>query len=116
MADLTPMHLDALATESRELLERLAGRPWATEIYLAGSAALALYLEHRPVHGIDLMAPANRLAGPERRDLLTDLLEIDAAFRMETIGREEKLDEAGEAWDDLQREMDALLVAFRDFS
>ncbi len=84
MADLTPTHLEALADASRGLLERLADRPWTAEIYLAGSAALALYLAHRPVHDVDLMAPANRLAGPERRDLLTDLLEIDAEFRMET--------------------------------
>jgi hypothetical protein len=36
------------------------------------------------VRDIDLMAPANRLGGPERRDLLADLLEIDGTFRVET--------------------------------
>ena len=30
------------------------------------------------------MAPANRLAGPERRELLGDLLELDDGFRVET--------------------------------
>ncbi len=62
----------------------MATRPWSDEVYIAGSAALALYIGHRPVRDIDLMAPANRLSGPERRDLLADLLEIDDAFRIET--------------------------------
>ena len=84
MAALSPDHPDALASESRTLLERLSGRTWADEVYIAGSAALALYLDHRPVRDIDLMAPANRLTGPERRDLLADLLDLDDGFRVET--------------------------------
>lgn len=87
---LTPRHLDALAPASRELLAALARRPWAGDFYLAGSAALALYLAHRPVVGLDLMsgarpsATAGRLASPERRDLLADLLALDPGFTVET--------------------------------
>src|SRR4029079_9944579 len=44
------------------------------ELYLAGSAALALYLGHRRVRDLDFMAMANRLTPPERRDLLQALL------------------------------------------
>ena len=75
MADLTPSHLEAIHPESRKWLARLAERSWSLDAYLAGSAALALYLNHRPVRDLDLMTPANRLSGPERRDLLADLLE-----------------------------------------
>lgn len=86
----TPRHLDALAPASRELLAALAGRPWAADFYLAGSAALALYLAHRPVAGLDLMSGAGipqnpvRLTSPERRDVLADLLALDPAFTVET--------------------------------
>ena len=84
MADLSPTRVEALWAESRDLLDRLADRTWSQDTYIAGSAALALYLDHRPVRDIDLMAPANRLTGPERRDLLADLLEVDDGFRVET--------------------------------
>jgi len=84
VADLSPSHHPALESESRDLLALLADRAWSQETYIAGSAALALYLDHRPVRDIDLMAPANRLAGPERRDLLADLLTVDDGFRVET--------------------------------
>lgn len=83
MAALIPDRADALAPESRALAPRLAERHWAREVYLAGSAALALYLAHRPVRDLDFMAAANRLTGPERRDLLADLVELDA-FEVET--------------------------------
>lgn len=81
---LTPHHLDSLAAESHALLAALAERDWAADFYLAGSAALALYTGHRPVRGLDLMAGTNRLASPDRRDLLADLLEMDDGFRVET--------------------------------
>jgi hypothetical protein len=81
---LTPRHLDALALASRELLAALAARPWAADFYLAGSAALALYLAHRPVVGLDLMSATSRLASPARRDLLADLLALDPGFTVET--------------------------------
>lgn len=84
MADLTPSHLEAIHPESRKWLARLAERSWSLDAYLAGSAALALYLNHRPVRDLDLMTPANRLSGPERRDLLADLLEVDDGCRVET--------------------------------
>ena len=83
MAALKPEIGDALAAESRALAPRLAERDWADEVYLAGSAALTLYLGHRPVRDLDFMAAANRLTGPERRDLLADLVDLDA-FEVET--------------------------------
>jgi hypothetical protein len=84
MGALTPSHTGSLASESRALLQALAQRPWSDEVYLAGSAALTLYLCHRPVRSLDLMAPANRLAGPDRRDLLEDLVRMDDGLRVET--------------------------------
>jgi nucleotidyltransferase AbiEii toxin of type IV toxin-antitoxin system len=77
-------HPEALAPAARELLGRLASRPWAEEFYLAGSAALALHLGHRPVGGLDLMSGTNRLNSPERRDLLADLLALDPGTEVET--------------------------------
>jgi hypothetical protein len=84
VAALVPDNTSALAAESRELLERVSARDWVDDVYLAGSAALALYLAHRPVRGLDLMTPANRLTGPDRRDLLGDLREMDEDLRVET--------------------------------
>lgn len=81
---LAPARLDALAPASRDLLAALAPRPWAADFYLAGSAALALYLAHRPVAGLDLMSATARLTSPERRDLLADLLALDPGFTVET--------------------------------
>lgn len=83
-ARLIPTHLEALAPASRALLPRLAERAWSADFYLAGGAALALYLGHRAVSGLDLMALANRLAPQDRRDLLADLLEIAPEARVET--------------------------------
>jgi hypothetical protein len=77
-------HPEALAPASQELLGRLASRPWAEELYLAGSAALALHLGHRPVRDLDLMSGTNRLNGPERRDLLGELLALDPGTEVET--------------------------------
>jgi hypothetical protein len=69
---------------TRRLLALLGDRPWSADFYLAGSAALALYLGHRPVHDLDLMSLANRLAPQERRDLLADLLQMAPAARVVT--------------------------------
>lgn len=77
-------HPEALAAGSRELAARLGGRPWAEEVYLAGSAALALHLGHRQVADLDLMTGTNRLTGPERRDLLAELLALDPGTEVET--------------------------------
>jgi hypothetical protein len=63
---------------------RLGALPWISDFYLAGSAALSLYLQHRPVHGLDLMSPVHRLEAIERRDLLEALLASDATTRIET--------------------------------
>jgi len=77
-------HTEALAPAARDLAARLAARPFAEEMYLAGSAALALYLGHRPVADLDLMTGTNRLTGPERRDLLQELLALDSGAEVET--------------------------------
>ncbi|MFY9824677.1 MAG: nucleotidyl transferase AbiEii/AbiGii toxin family protein [Thermoanaerobaculia bacterium] len=77
-------HLEALAPRSQELLARLAPLPWAPDFYLAGSAALALHTGHRPVTDLDLMSNANRLASPDRRDLLESLLGLDPEAEVET--------------------------------
>jgi len=84
MAALTLSHLESLSPRSQELIGRIAPRPWAEESYLAGSAALALYVGHRPVQDLDLMTGTNRLTGPERRDLLGDLLALDLGTEVET--------------------------------
>ncbi|HEV2851439.1 MAG TPA: nucleotidyl transferase AbiEii/AbiGii toxin family protein [Thermoanaerobaculia bacterium] len=84
MASLTPTHPESLSPRSQELLARLASRPWAEDFYLAGSAALALYVGHRPVTDLDLMGNANRLTSPERRDLLQDLLAVAPGTEVET--------------------------------
>ena len=84
MAALTPDHPEAIAPRSQELLARLAVCSWSEELYLAGSAALALYTGHRPVADLDLMSNANRLTGPERRDLLAGLLALDPGTEVET--------------------------------
>ncbi len=77
MAALSLAHPEALAPSSQAALRTLGERPWCEAFYLAGSAALALYLGHRPVRDLDLMTGTNRLTGPERRDILADLLAID---------------------------------------
>ncbi len=84
MAALKPRFPERLAVESRAALAGLAKRSWAADVYLAGSAALTLYLGHRPVRDLDLMSGTNRLAGPERRDLLADFLALDPGARVET--------------------------------
>jgi hypothetical protein len=66
------------------MIPRLAARPWTEDFYLAGSAALALYVGHRPVADLDLMSNANRLTSPERRDLLGDLVALDPGTEVET--------------------------------
>jgi Nucleotidyl transferase AbiEii toxin, Type IV TA system len=84
MATLTLAHVETLAPASQELAGRLAARAWAGDFYLAGSAALALYAGQRPVRDLDLMTGTNRLTGPERRDLLFDLKDLDESVEVET--------------------------------
>ncbi len=81
---LPPRHREALSPRAQALAAGLAAEPWSQDFYLAGSAALALYLGHRPVAEIDLMTGTNRLAGPERRVLLGALVARDPAIRVET--------------------------------
>src|SRR5271169_1045184 len=81
---LAPGHREALSPRAQALAGRLAAAPWAQDFYLAGGAALALYLGHRPVADLDLMTATNRLNGAERRELLLALLEIDPETQVET--------------------------------
>jgi hypothetical protein len=81
---LTLPHPESLSPRSQELLARIAPLSWAEDFYLAGSAALALHTGHRPVTDLDLMSNANRLASPDRRDLLASLLALDPAAEVET--------------------------------
>ena len=84
MAPLSIGHPDSLSVEATALISRLADFTWATDAYLAGSAALALYLGHRSVRDLDLMSPVLRLRSVDRRDLLQELLGMDPACRVET--------------------------------
>ncbi len=77
-------HPEALAPESDRLLARLAAPLADAELYLAGSAALALYLGHRQVRDLDLMSMTNRLTPPERRDLLQAVLAAAPGTEVET--------------------------------
>jgi len=56
----------------------------AADYYLAGGAALALYLGHRTAHALDLMSATDRLAPADRRDRLADLVALDPGTRVET--------------------------------
>lgn len=82
--ELAADSLGSLTSEARGLLRALAGQPWMDDFYLAGSAALALYVRHRTVRGLDFMALANRLRSPHRRDLLQHLLAADPGLTVVT--------------------------------
>lgn len=84
MATLTIQDSNSLDKQSHQLLESLARLDWSTDFYLAGSAALTLYIQHRPVRDLDLMSQVRRLRSNERRDLLQDLLALDGEMRVET--------------------------------
>jgi hypothetical protein len=84
LSPLAPLRLDALAAATRDWLAPVAARPWADDFYLAGGAALALYLGHRQAHGLDLMSATNRLLPADRRDLLFDLVGLESTTRVET--------------------------------
>lgn len=73
-----------LSPSARATLDAVGGTAWIRDFYLAGSAALTLHVGHRQVASLDLMAPSNRLTGPERRDLLQALLDLEAATEVET--------------------------------
>lgn len=64
--------------------ELLGARPWCQDFYLAGTAALSLYVDHREGRGLDLMSGGNRLTSPKRRDILGDVLSADGDARVET--------------------------------
>ncbi len=75
---------ESLTPPSAALAARFGAAEWGADFYLAGSAALALYLGHRPVRDLDLMSNANRLTPPDRRDLLGALLDIEPKTEVET--------------------------------
>jgi len=81
---LRPCHREALSPRAQALGGNVGATPWAEDFYLAGGAALALYLGHRPVADLDLMSATNRLTGPDRRVLLEALLEMDPGTQVET--------------------------------
>lgn len=84
MASLSDAASSSLEAETLHWLPKLARLRLADSFYLAGSAALALYLGHRPVRDLDLMSLTDRLQGPSRRDLLESLLQMDPDLRVET--------------------------------
>ena len=84
MATLRATDTSALVPQSREVVSRLAELKHISDYYLAGSAALAIYLRHRPVRNLDLMSPVSRLRAIERRDFLEELVGWDPATSVET--------------------------------
>ena len=84
MAIVNTIASSSLTPESRMILSRLGKLEWISDFYLAGSAALAIYLRHRSVRDLDFMSQVSRLRAIERRDLLQDLIEWDPATRVET--------------------------------
>jgi hypothetical protein len=83
-ADHEELSAAPLPAASRAALGLLAEVPQISDFYLAGSAALALHLDHRPVRDLDLMAGTARLLPPERRDLLAALRERTPDVEVET--------------------------------
>ena len=83
MSETQTLHFASLKPPTRRLVGRL-GTVLDDDFYLAGSAALALYLDHRPVSGLDFMSAVHRLLPPQRRDLLQLFLELDPEVRVET--------------------------------
>lgn len=77
-------HIELLAPATRELLRKLGAVEAIDDFYLAGSAALALHIGHRPVRSLDLMSATTRLRSAERRDLLSALLAADPKLEVET--------------------------------
>lgn len=84
MALLTELSTSGLTTESSSLLAKLGELDFASSYYLAGSAALTLYLAHRRVRDLDFMSSESRLVSPERRDLLSAFLAHDPRAQVET--------------------------------
>jgi hypothetical protein len=84
MALLRIRYPESLAPESQSLIAHLTDLDWSADAYLAGSAALALYLGHRPIRDLDLMSPVLRLRSVDRRDILEQLLAFDPTCRVET--------------------------------
>lgn len=84
MAVLTDLSASRLTPEARSALAHLGALEATAGFYLAGSAALTLYLGHRRVRDVDLMSSTARLTSPERRDLLAAFLERDPRARVET--------------------------------
>lgn len=73
-----------LPKSTRDRLRQIALQPWSQDFYLAGSTALAVHIEHRRPHGLDLMSRHSRLVSPERRDLMGHLSEARLEVEVET--------------------------------
>lgn len=76
--------LGRLSAAAQAWCGRLAARGLVDDFYLAGSAGLALYLDHRGVRHLDLMSAVARLAPAGRRDLLDSLRALDPGLTVET--------------------------------
>jgi hypothetical protein len=74
----------SLAPAALQLARRLGATVLHDDFYLAGSAALAIQLGHRPVSNLDFMSATHRLLPPGRRDLLEACLALDPEVRVET--------------------------------
>lgn len=87
MASLAPVCLGGFRPQAvawARSVSRLAGDVEPNRWFLAGSAALALYLGHRSISALDLMSGTNRLTSPQRRDLLRHLQAVDEDLTVET--------------------------------
>lgn len=84
MAALKIRYPESLTSEARSLVASLTDFRWVADAYLAGSAALALYLGHRPIRDLDLMSSVQRLRSIDRRDILEELIDADPGCRVET--------------------------------
>jgi hypothetical protein len=81
---MSGVDLERLSPPSREALAKLGNVPICVDFYLAGGAALALRLGHRPARDLDLMSSTCRLQPAERRDLLAELLAAEPGTEVET--------------------------------
>lgn len=84
MAVLTDLSTSSLSSATRSALATVGELALEGNVYLAGSAALALYLGHRRVRDLDFMSSQLRFASPQRRDLLAAYLARDPEGQVET--------------------------------
>jgi hypothetical protein len=80
----TPIHWNALATDTHLTLDALAALPIPSDFYLAGGTALALQIGHRISHDLDFFSSTNALGMVERSALARELQRLTPS----TIKRE----------------------------